>query len=202
MRVFDAALKEFLSQAGATAALVVDKGGFVLTSQGIAFLHSGQESGRSKPKLNSKSEFLGDFIHNSYDAADNINAFHWKPYPEYVALADFTTGLTGIRRSFDAFRLGEAKLIDSAATAIPEKNDDTLAFGWSLKGKNGTFTLLVNASKAPRTFDVGRNLRNKPVLVDQTRAATEGLKDPQGLSFAPVGNEITVDPLTAIMVKE
>lgn len=36
MRVFDAALKEFLSQAGATAALVVDKGGFVLTSQGDA----------------------------------------------------------------------------------------------------------------------------------------------------------------------
>jgi predicted regulator of Ras-like GTPase activity (Roadblock/LC7/MglB family) len=36
MRAFDAALKEFLGQANATAALVVDKGGFVLTSQGDA----------------------------------------------------------------------------------------------------------------------------------------------------------------------
>jgi len=36
MRAFDAALKDFLGQSGATSALVVDKGGFVLTSQGDA----------------------------------------------------------------------------------------------------------------------------------------------------------------------
>jgi predicted regulator of Ras-like GTPase activity (Roadblock/LC7/MglB family) len=36
MRAFDAALKEFLGQSSATAALVVDKAGFVLTSQGDA----------------------------------------------------------------------------------------------------------------------------------------------------------------------
>ena len=36
MRVLDAALREFLGQASATAALVVDKGGFVITHQGEA----------------------------------------------------------------------------------------------------------------------------------------------------------------------
>jgi predicted regulator of Ras-like GTPase activity (Roadblock/LC7/MglB family) len=36
VRAFDAALTEFLGQSGATAALVVDKGGFLITSQGDA----------------------------------------------------------------------------------------------------------------------------------------------------------------------
>jgi pullulanase/glycogen debranching enzyme len=174
----------------------------ILTSQGISFLHSGQESGRTKPKLNSKSEFLGDYIHNSYDAADNINAFNWQPYPEYAALTDFTSGMIAIRKSFEAFRLGDAKAIDAAATPIGEKDDGTMALGWSLKTNQGTFTMLVNASQAKRTFDPGRSLKGKAVLVDQTRAGVTPLSDPKGLSFGLLGNEITLDPLTAILIKE
>lgn len=173
---------------------------FVLTSQGIAFLHSGQESGRTKPRLNAKSEALGDFIHNSYDAADNINQFIWKPFPEFAALTDYTAGLIAIRRAFDVFRLGDAKVIEAAATAIPEKNDEILALGWSLKGKDGTFTMLVNASRAPRSFDVGRNLSGKTVLVDQNRASKDGLTGSQGITFS--GNVVIIAPLTAIMIKE
>ncbi len=36
MRVLDAALRDFISQSSATAALVVDKGGFLITQQGEA----------------------------------------------------------------------------------------------------------------------------------------------------------------------
>jgi pullulanase/glycogen debranching enzyme len=171
---------------------------FVLTAQGISFLHSGQESGRTKPKLNSTSEYLGDFIHNSYQSADNINQFNWKPYPEFQNLKDFTAGMIGIRRAFDAFRLGDAKVIDAAAKEIV--GNDTLSLGWSLKGKDGTFTMLVNASKAKRTFDVGRDLTGKKVLVDSTRASKDGLTAPQGLAIA--GTVVTVEPLTAVMIQE
>jgi len=171
---------------------------FVLTAQGISFLHSGQENGRTKPKLKSTSEFLGDFLHNSYDAADNINAFPWKPFPEYQALADYTAGLIGIRRAYGAFRLGDAKLIDQAAKEIP--GSGILSLGWSLTTAEGTFTMLVNASKEARTFDVGRSLAGKTVLVDKNRASKDGLAGSQGLSFA--GTVVTVEPLTAVMIKD
>jgi secreted pullulanase len=170
----------------------------VLTAQGISFLHSGQESGRTKPKLNSTSEFLGDFIHNSYQSADNINQFNWKPYPEFQNLKDFTAGMIGIRRAYDAFRLGDAKVIEAAAKEIP--GNDTLSLGWSLKGKDGTFTMLVNTSKAQRTFDVGRSLAGKKVLVAGDQASKDGLAAPQGFSIA--GTVVTVEPLTAVMFEE
>jgi hypothetical protein len=106
--------------------------------------------------------------------------------------------MIGIRRAYDVFRLGDAKAIDAAAKEIP--GNDTLSLGWSLKGKDGTFTMLVNASKAQRTFDVGRSLAGKKVLVAGDQASKDGLGSPKG--FAIAGTVVTVEPLTAVMIQD
>lgn len=170
----------------------------ILASQGVAFLHSGQESGRTKPRLKSEGDCLGDFVHNSYHSADNINQFDWNPYPEYRSLREFTTGMIGIRKAFDVFRLGDAKPIEDAATAI--EGNDTMAVGWSLKGADHTFTMLVNAAQTVRTFDLRRPLGAHTILVNGDRASKDGLTAPKGFSAA--GCVVTVQPLTALMLKE
>jgi pullulanase len=140
---------------------------------------------------------LGDFNHDSYNAGDDVNAYVWKKLPEYQNTTDFTAGLIGIRKAFTAFRLGDAKAITAAAKAIVV--DDTFMIGWSLKTKEGTFTMLVNTSKNPRTFTTPTTLAGGKVLVDKDRASAIGLKDPKG--FTIQGKTVTLEPLTAVMVR-
>ena len=46
---------------------------FVLTSQGLAFLHGGQERGRTKPNISgAKNECVGNFVRNSYDSSEDL----------------------------------------------------------------------------------------------------------------------------------
>jgi type I pullulanase len=171
---------------------------FVFTSQGIAFMHAGQESGRTKPKLNGVNKILGNFNHDSYNAADNVNQYIWNKLPEYQTTTDYTAGLIAIRKAFTAFRLGDAKVIAASAKAID--TTDTYQIGWTIKTKEGTFTMLVNSSKAQkRTFVTSASLAGGKVLVDRDRASPEGLKDPQG--FVIMGKAVILEPLTAVLVK-
>jgi len=171
---------------------------FVLTSQGIAFLHAGQESGRTKPKLNGVSKTLGEFNYDSYNAGDDVNHYVWNKLPEYQSTTDYTGGLIAIRKAFPAFRLGDAKVIKAAAKALDL--DQNFAIAWSLKTNEGTFTMLVNSSKAqPRTFNIDPALAKGRVLVDRDRASVDGLNDPKGFSFT--GKTITLEPLTAVMIR-
>ena len=84
----------------------------VLTSQGLAFLHAGQESGRTKPNINnSRNESIGNFVRNSYDSSDNINQYVWTIEPEYQELLEYTKGLIEIRKEFNVFRTANSKKI-------------------------------------------------------------------------------------------
>ncbi|MGT2845041.1 pullulanase [Streptococcus hongkongensis] len=113
----------------------------MMTSQGTAFVHSGQEYGRTKQfrdpayklpvaadKVPNKSHFLVDqngkpfdypyFIHDSYDSTDAINHFDWQKatnaqlFPENVKSHDYMKGLIALRRSTDAFHLSTKDLVD------------------------------------------------------------------------------------------
>lgn len=114
----------------------------VFTSQGIAFIHAGQEYGRTKqfkhPKFKTMVEEWNDipdnstyftdkngepidypyFIHDSYDATDVINKFEWEKvrgingYSIENATMEHMKGLIRLRQSTDAFRLADKELID------------------------------------------------------------------------------------------
>ncbi len=173
---------------------------FVLTSQGVAFIHAGQESGRSKPKMKATSEIIGEYLHNTYDSADNINQFEWKPLQDYVDLRDFTAGMIGIRKANKAFRLGNAKAIEAAAKQIAQ--EDPLSMGWTIKTDEGTFVMLVNANPDIDVdfADVGLDLSGAKVLVDSDEANKDGVKKASG--FSADGSSVNVEPLTAVMFKK
>ncbi|QKS72653.1 pullulanase [Paenalkalicoccus suaedae] len=119
----------------------------VLTSQGTAFLHAGQEFGRTKqfrhPDFQGpvaegmepyKSTFMTDedgnpfeypyFIHDSYDSSDAVNKFDWdkatnaEANPINGLTREMTAGMIELRRSTDAFRHATMDDIDENVMMI------------------------------------------------------------------------------------
>ena len=72
----------------------------VIFSQGIPFLHCGQEFFRSKKG-----------IENSYNSLDDINAIHWDEVYQHKDSIDLIKGYIRIRKSHEAFRFSNAILV-------------------------------------------------------------------------------------------
>ena len=83
----------------------------LLTSQGIIFLHAGQEKMRSKQSFGCTDECIGDFVRNSYKSSDLINEIKWYLNDSENAVYDYTKKLISLRRRYDAFRIGNEQRI-------------------------------------------------------------------------------------------
>ena len=192
----------------------------VLTSQGIAFLHAGQERGRTKPKLcNVPEECIGAFVRNSYNASDSINCFVWTLDEDYTDLLHYTCGLIALRKRFELFRIGDAEQIANAAVfLLPEnilkengvsgcsaadnadkKNSCGLAFGYSLDRVDGRWYMLFNASSTVQSFNLGYVLKNPVFFADGTTVSADGIKQVTGIRNDK--NRIILDPYTAAVFR-
>ncbi|GAB6088672.1 pullulanase [Spirochaeta dissipatitropha] len=195
----------------------------VLTSQGVAFLHAGQEYGRTKQwrvegKPEHKETYMVDqdgnpftypyFVHDSYDSSDIINMFEWQKatnaelYPEQNLTREYTAGLVALRRSTDAFRLGDRDLVDQNVQKldIPEIQNSDLAIVYSVEATNGdVYYVFINADSKERTFSLDIDLTAGQVLVDENEAGTTEVRNPSGFSLT--SDRIVMDPLTVVVVK-
>jgi pullulanase len=196
----------------------------VLTSQGIAFLHAGQEYGRTKQWLadgrpeHAYTTFFDRngqpfenpyFVHDSYDSTDIINRFHWAKvtdasrYPHHVQTKNFTKGLIALRRSTDAFTLPTKALVDSNVTLV---GDDYSSFGevriaYRCEATNGdAYYVFINADIVPRSFSLDVDLTASDVLVDGNQSGTTAIAQPSG--FTLTANQIEVEPLSVVVIKE
>lgn len=193
-----------------------------LTSQGTAFLHAGQEYGRTKQWLgegvpeqkyheltDETGKPFGYFIHDSYDSSDAINKFDWTKatdavkFPENNKTREYTAGLIKLRKSTDAFRLGDQSMVNSNVTLlqIPEVKAQDLVIAYKNKATDGTgsYYVFVNADSKSRTLTLSEDLTAGTVLVDNDEAGTAAVTEVSGFSLTP-GN-ITIDPLTAVVIK-
>ena len=129
----------------------------ILTSQGTAFIHSGQEYGRTKQfrdeayrgpvaldQVPAKSDYLTYedgtpfdypyFISDSYDSTDAINHFDWSKatdsdhYPDNTQSRAYTKGLIHLRRSTDAFTLATREMIDQNVSLITIPNENGIGY--------------------------------------------------------------------------
>ncbi|WAA12103.1 pullulanase [Fervidibacillus halotolerans] len=196
----------------------------ILTSQGTAFLHAGQEYGRTKQyRVNTdtppyKSTYMTDengnpfvypyFIHDSYDSSDAINAIEWAKitdqttYPLHTTTAEYTAGLIQLRKSTDAFRLGEKDLVDQNVSLInaPEIQNEDLIIGYRNEATNGdAYYVFVNADDQQRTLTLSEDLTNGIILVDDDEAGTEEVSELTGVILTK--DRITIDPLTTVVIK-
>lgn len=196
----------------------------LLTAQGTAFLHAGQEFGRSKQWLadstpEQKFHYFVDadnkpfkhpyFIHDSYDSSDAINMFAWgkatdaQKYPFNSQTSAYTRGLIALRRSSDAFRLGNKKLVDENVSLIaaPEIKDEDLAIAWSCKATSGeSYWIFVNADNIGREFTTGLNLADGEVIVDRETAGIESIKTPAGCRIE--AKKISLEPFTVVVIRK
>lgn len=72
----------------------------LLLSQGIPFLHSGQEFFRTK-----------NGVGNSYNSPNNINQLDWRRKQKFIDDVEFIKGVIELRKSHQAFRLRTASQI-------------------------------------------------------------------------------------------
>ncbi|MEQ6389057.1 pullulanase [Bacillaceae bacterium S4-13-58] len=196
----------------------------LLTSQGTAFLHAGQEYGRTKQwkaegvpeqKYHELKDENGNpfkypyFIHDSYDSSDAINMFDWakatdkKAYPVNRVTGDFTKGLIELRKSTNAFRLGEMSLVNENVSLIdaPEIGTQDLLIAYKNQSTDGTGTYYVfmNADSVERNITLSEDLTSGVVVVDSDEAGVKKVKKVSG--FQLTADSITIDPLTTIIVK-
>jgi len=200
----------------------------LLTSQGVAFLHAGDEMFRTKETTassgasNTKSNagHTRVFVDNSYNASDAINMVAWSNvysgdpiaggFTNYAAgqngykLYAYTQGLIALRKSTRAFRLPDAS-ISANLSAIPLVGGGTtaLAFAYKVVSTDGTGTYFVfhNADTVAHSFTVATDLSSASVLVDATTAGTAPIASPTGVTVTGGGLTITVEPLTSIVIK-
>lgn len=195
----------------------------ILTSQGTAFLHSGQEYGRTKQwkgegvPEQKYTEFkdengnpFGYFIHDSYDSSDAINKFDWQKAtnkelnPVNTTTQAYTKGLIELRKSTNAFRLGEKDLVDSNVTLlnIPEikSTDLMIAYENVSTDNTGNYYVFVNADNKTRTLTLGDyNFSGGKVLVDNDEAGVKPVAERSG--FQLTRDKLTIDPLTTVVIK-
>lgn len=132
----------------------------VLTSQGISFIHAGQEFMRTKGGNE-----------NSYNAPDAVNQLDWTRRSQFNAEVEYVKGLIKVRKKHPAFRMTTAedikkhlKFLDAPANAVAfyldgNANGDSvekIAVAYNANRKpiditlpaNGTWKLIVNGEEA------------------------------------------------------
>lgn len=195
----------------------------ILTSQGTAFLHAGQEYGRTKQWLgegvpeqkyheltDEQGKPFGYFIHDSYDSSDAINMFDWekatnkKEYSINTTTRAFTKGLIELRKSTNAFRLGDKDLVDQNVRLLdfPEIKDTDLVIAYEnvSTDKTGMYYVFVNADNKARTLTLGDlDLSKGKVLVDNDEAGKTPVSKKSGFKLAK--HTLTIDPLTTVVIK-
>ena len=135
----------------------------VLTSQGIAFLHAGEEMARTKKGHE-----------NSYNLSDSVNALDWRRKTKFAGLVAYYRGLIALRKAHPAFRLKTAADIRRclAFLAMPAPG----MVGYLLGSPAGTdqFVVIFNATATPQTVQLPAS--GWRVLVDGERAGVKPLR--------------------------
>jgi pullulanase len=78
---------------------------FVLTSEGITFLHAGEEILRSKPIFDAEGNPTGEYSHNSYNLPDSTNAIKWDEKITNIEVFNKYKELIAINREHALYQL-------------------------------------------------------------------------------------------------
>ncbi|MFJ8414230.1 type I pullulanase [Bacillus paramycoides] len=137
----------------------------LLTSQGIPFLHAGQEFMRTK---------YGD--HNSYKSTDSINQMDWLRRAAFNNEVEYMKGLIDLRKKYPAFRMTSAEQIKKDISFIDAPKN---AVAYTIDGKgNGNKTEYFMVAHNANREAVDITLPSKgpwKVLVDGKQAGSKTL---------------------------
>lgn len=198
----------------------------LFTSQGVAFLHAGDEMFRTKETTaaggspNTKTNGVRTFVDNSYNASDAINMVKWSTvysgdpigggFTNYATgqygyqLYTFVQGLISLRKATNAFRLPDAARATAfTPVAASGVGPSALAFGYKVVASDasGSYLVLHNADAVARSFTQTQDLRPAQLLVDGTRAGTTALGSSTTATLSADGLTVTLAPLSSAIYK-
>jgi pullulanase/glycogen debranching enzyme len=149
---------------------------FLLTSQGITMISSGQEFARSKviAKSNAKDRNEGKLDHNSYEKDNETNYINYNHADLNKDLVDYYKGLIKLRNKFPAFRRADYEDI-----TFFNIYDNDFALGYQLKSEADEFIVLLNAGqKTDEEFKLPDGKWD--VIVDKDIAGIESRREVSG----------------------
>ncbi|VXC73668.1 Pullulanase [Bacillus mycoides] len=156
----------------------------LLTSQGIPFLHAGQEFMRTK---------YGD--HNSYKSPDSINQMDWLRRAAFNNEVEYMKGLIDLRKKYPAFRMTSAEQIKKYVAFI-DVPKNVVAYTIDGKGSGNKSEYFMVAHNANREA-VDITLPSKgpwKVLVNGNQAGSKTL-------YVVHDNKIKVSALSSLVLK-
>ena len=147
---------------------------------------------------------------DSYDSSDAINKFDWqkatnkKAFAVNTTTSAYTKGLIELRKSTNAFRLGEKELVDINVSLLdfPEMNDQDLVIAYEnvSTDNTGTYYVFVNADNKSRSLTLGDyDFSKGVVVVDNDEAGTKPVSKKSGIDLSKT--TLTLDPLTTVVIK-
>ena len=163
-----------------------------MMSQGVPFIHAGEELLRTKVKDD------GTFEHNSYSSSDEVNCFKWEDLnkEEYQKVLAYYQGLIAFRKAHPALRLTTTAEVNANVTALSGLAANVTAFkingGINGEKSDGLF-VAFNPNKTATTVTLPAG--NWNIYINGEKAGTEVLGSAQGT--------VTVAPIsTVVLVKE
>jgi pullulanase len=155
----------------------------VLLSQGIPFLHSGQEFYRTKQG-----------VENSYQSPDSINWMDWNRQFAFREDIEYIKGIISIRKHHEAFRFSNAPLIrrhfsflDTSDHLVVYQLMNVQEYGpWS------AITVAFNQDPYPQPFSIGKG-KAWHIAADDRCAGTQSI----GIIEAC---QVTVPPVSTLIL--
>ncbi len=159
---------------------------YLFTSQGIVFMHQGQEWARSKVIADTKApdQYVGQLDHNSYEKDNETNWLNWNEREMNLELVDYYKGLIELRKQYSEFR--HSKPEDFEFMDVGEK----AAVAYILKDR---FVVILNGENED-TLELDIPAGQWNILADEKLVNLEN----QQL----VSNKILVPPSSGIVLKQ
>lgn len=157
----------------------------LFTSQGIPFIHAGEEILRSKPDANKKYGYED----NSYKSSDKINSFKWDTKKEHMDIFAYYQGLIAFRKATKALRLRTKEEIEQSIEFLPILPG---VVSYILKTEKEELFIAYNASEKEVTLQLPQGTFG--VFVNKTKAGIELLEK--------VEKQVMVPPISAMVLKK
>ncbi|MGM0500930.1 MAG: type I pullulanase [Bacillota bacterium] len=166
----------------------------ILTSQGRAFIHGGEEMLRTKPNPN---KYQG-LDHNSYTAGDYTNQIDWTRKETYSEVVEYYQGLIELRKQHPAFRMEEMEEIQNGLSFLASGIDFVIAFELNYQQDEWEKIIVVyNANRTEKTIQVQQVTEDWEVVVDANEAGVEPLTSSAEIIAE---GEITLPPISTVVL--
>ena len=149
--------------------------GIIFTSQGISFVHAGEEMARTK------EDEQGELVENSFASSDKVNKIYWDRKVKYNDLFEYYKGLISLRKEYKAFRMNTNEEIKEnihfLKRGINFRDNNLVAYiieAKNIDSKCNKIAVIINANDKDIEIDLNEN--NWNVIVDEKRAGKEILE--------------------------